>query len=95
MPSLRRVLLGAAVGLAAFGLSLGSTAAPAAASDYQPSPADFADCPARPANAAGTWTCYVATATGGVVRLDKMSANLSAPWRLTVAQGTIAYRNGL
>ncbi len=82
---LRRV----ALGLAAVAAVIGLTAIPAAADNtYHPSDADFADCPARPADATGAWTCYVMTALGGYVRLDKMSANITAPWRLTIAQGT-------
>ena len=87
---MRAALRRAAIGMAAVATVIGLTAGSAAADNtYHPSDADFADCPARPANATGIWTCYVMTALGGYLRLDKMSANISAPWRLTVAQGTV------
>jgi len=87
---MRACLKRAAVGLAAVAAVIGLTTGRAAADNtYHPSDADFADCPARPANATGAWTCFSMTALGGYVRLDKMSANISAPWRLTIAQGTV------
>ncbi|MGI8329980.1 hypothetical protein ACRYCC_08435 [Actinomadura scrupuli] len=90
MRALPRPLVRAAVGLAAVATVIGVSASPAAADNtYHPAESDFADCPAKPADAQGTWTCYVMTTVGGVVRLDKMSANLTAPWRLTVAQGQV------
>lgn len=81
-----------AIGLAAITAVLGLSAAPAHAENtYHPSDADFADCPALPAGAqADTWKCFALTAVDGVVRLNKMSANISKTWRLTIAQGKLA-----
>lgn len=88
---MRLALRRATIGLAAVTAVMGLSAAPAQAENaYHPSAADFADCPALPAGAqASTWKCYVMTAVDGYVRLDKMSANISKPWRLTVAQGKV------
>jgi hypothetical protein len=60
---------------------------------YSPSDADFADCPAAPADAvAGTWTCTAMTTLAVTFQLNKEGAVLDQPLRITVAQGQTTAR---
>lgn len=84
---MRRFALSAAFAAA---LAVGISPTPAHAEiAYHPAETDFADCPARPSGAQD-WTCYVMTSTEGQVRLDTMTARVTSPYRLTVAQGRLA-----
>lgn len=86
---MRRVVTVMTTGMATLALALGTAAAPAAAENaYTPSEEDFADCPARPANASD-WTCFVMTALDGQFRLKNMKVRINHAVRLTVAQGKV------
>ncbi|MEO3786071.1 hypothetical protein ABGB12_22305 [Actinocorallia sp. B10E7] len=87
---MRRVVT---TGLATLALTLGFAAAPASAENlYTPSEEDFADCPARPANAT-EWKCFVMTALDGQFRLKNMKVRINHAVRLTVAQGKVNGQN--
>lgn len=87
---LRRPATVLATGVAALATALSLSAAPAHAADnaYHPSDADFADCPALPADAVpGTWKCYAMTVLNGTVQLNTRGVHIDKPLRITVAQG--------
>lgn len=79
-----------AVVLGTIGLTLALTSAPASADQpYQPLPTDFADCPAKPADAV-KWTCVVHTAIGGGFRIgtkQNFRILIDKTMRLTIGKG--------
>ena len=79
-----------AVVLGTLAVTLGLTQAPASAEmSYVPTPADFADCPAKPADAV-KWTCYVSTALEGGFTLGSrkyIRILIDKPMRITSAEG--------
>jgi hypothetical protein len=82
-----------AVVLGGVALALGLTAGPASAEQsYVPTAADFADCPAKPADVT-KWTCYVSTALEGGFTLGSrkyLRIVIDKPLRITSAEGTRA-----
>ncbi|GII79188.1 hypothetical protein Sru01_41700 [Sphaerisporangium rufum] len=84
----RRLAAGAAAAVLAAGLP---APAAAAAPGYHPSDADWADCPRLPKGATpDTWSCIFIITVGGTMRLGKIEQPLTAPLRITVAQGKTA-----
>ncbi len=82
---LRRTAVGAAAVLA----SLGLASAPASAENaYTPSEADFAACPAKPADAK-SWTCYAATVMDGTIDIGSVRVKVDSPLQLVTAQGKL------
>ncbi|GAB3278981.1 hypothetical protein GCM10027589_05310 [Actinocorallia lasiicapitis] len=81
----------AAVLAAALGGALFASPAHAEFSAYQPSEADFATCPAKPAGAKD-WTCYVSTAISGGFTIGSnrgVRIIMDKPLQFTAASGTL------
>lgn len=80
-----------AIGVAAALLAGPAPARAAAAYDYHPSDADWADCPRLPAGATPeTWSCIFIITVGGSIKLGSITQDISEPLRITVAQGKLA-----
>ncbi|ROO90520.1 hypothetical protein EDD29_8251 [Actinocorallia herbida] len=88
---MKKLLRRAATGAAALATAVAlAPAAPAAAENaYVPSEADFASCPARPADAT-SWTCFVSTVIDGTIDIGSVKVLVDKPIQLVTGQGRLA-----